>query len=292
MPSFQVLIRNHFARDKRLLSTARCVGVFLAFLPHSRGESRLALVARLLGGIKARRTRLLRSCLRFEGSQIWLFCIITLTEGSISSRSASESWHLWRLAEMFETIPQPPWILTCVRRTDRGGGFGVSNRAPQSHTHALKPQSNQAPKINSSHPFKAPLMLRAMIHRYHRPYYEMVAVFYWPVLFFQLWRIDRWSQRTGRRAFVEPDRYGRAWVVWWEGMSRYGNVLGLDVQVWSPQDVADYCSGRLEIALLSPADACAGRHPWTETPLCSDFTDVPWIPACAGIAGHVHLEPG
>ena len=132
-------------------------------------------------------------------------------------------------------------------------------------------------------------MLAAMIHRYHRPYYEMVAVFYWPVLFFQLWRIDRWSARTGRRAFVEPDRYGRAWVVWWEGMSRYGNVLGLDVQVWSPNEVSDLCPGWLAEALCADPD-CPGLDPGSPERFPVGWPEIPG--QARDERARVHLEPG
>ncbi len=38
------------------------------------------------------------------------------------------------------------------------------------------------------------------VHRYHFAYYQQVAVFFWPILFLELWRVDRWQAETGRRA--------------------------------------------------------------------------------------------
>ncbi|MEL7110285.1 MAG: hypothetical protein AAGL99_13560, partial [Pseudomonadota bacterium] len=36
--------------------------------------------------------------------------------------------------------------------------------------------------------------LRPMItHRYHLPHYQQVAVYFWPILFFELWRVDLWQ---------------------------------------------------------------------------------------------------
>ncbi|MEM7328367.1 MAG: hypothetical protein AAF437_06465 [Pseudomonadota bacterium] len=48
------------------------------------------------------------------------------------------------------------------------------------------------------------------VHRFHWPYYLQVPVYFWPILFFNLWRVDRWSAATGKRAFVVPDEYGVA----------------------------------------------------------------------------------
>ncbi|MEM7330438.1 MAG: hypothetical protein AAF437_16995, partial [Pseudomonadota bacterium] len=56
------------------------------------------------------------------------------------------------------------------------------------------------------------------VHRFHWPYYQQVPVYVWPILFFNLWRVDRWSAATGKRAFVVPDEYGVAWVPYHEGM--------------------------------------------------------------------------
>ncbi|MEL7111104.1 MAG: hypothetical protein AAGL99_17750, partial [Pseudomonadota bacterium] len=55
-------------------------------------------------------------------------------------------------------------------------------------------------------------------HRYHFPHYQQVAFYFWPILFFELWRVDLWQEETGRLAFVIPDKYGRAWVKYFEGM--------------------------------------------------------------------------
>ena len=59
-----------------------------------------------------------------------------------------------------------------------------------------------------------------IIHRYLFAHYRQVTVFFWPILFLELWRIDRWSAATGRQAFVQVDRYGRAWVPLFEEIGR------------------------------------------------------------------------
>ncbi len=88
-----------------------------------------------------------------------------------------------------------------------------------------------------------------MIHRYHLPHYEQVAVYFWPILFFELWRVDRWCALTGRWAVVEVDRYGRAWVPYWEGMTVNYHVHGMEARMYAPGDVEDLCPGWLEAAL-------------------------------------------
>jgi len=90
-----------------------------------------------------------------------------------------------------------------------------------------------------------------MVHRYHLPYYQQVAVFFWPILFLELWRVDRWQDETGRRAFVTPDKYGRAWVPYFEGMSLKPHLNGMDVSAYRPSDVSQLCPGRLEAALTT-----------------------------------------
>lgn len=131
-----------------------------------------------------------------------------------------------------------------------------------------------------------------MIHRYHRPYYQQVAVYFWPILFFELWRVDRWCAETGRWAVVELDRYGRAWVPFWEGMSQNYGVFGMDAYVYTSRDVEALRPGFLKTAMTS-ADTCAGRHPgtirtrWTIGGIC------PWTPACAGAGGTLpFIDPG
>ena len=129
-------------------------------------------------------------------------------------------------------------------------------------------------------------------HRFFFTHYQQCSVFFWPILFFELWRVDRWQDQTGRKAFVRVDRYGRAWVPYWEGMSRQWHVTGVYTKVYTPSDVTDLCPGVLENT-LSTADPCVGRGLWTVISSCLSGAFRPWIPACAGIDGNgVFLEPG
>jgi len=88
------------------------------------------------------------------------------------------------------------------------------------------------------------------VHRYHLPYYQQVAVFFWPILFFELWRVDRWQAETGRRAFVTPDKYGRAWVPYFEGMSLKPHLNGMDTALYKPADVQALCPSRLALMCI------------------------------------------
>lgn len=133
-----------------------------------------------------------------------------------------------------------------------------------------------------------------MVHRYHLPYYQQVAVFFWPILFFELWRVDRWQEATERRAFVTPDRYGRAWVPFFEGMSLKPHLNGMAISVYKPSDVGQLCPGRLETALATSTAALG---------LCAHLTR-PIIPSVVGFfeikaptspgvgAETVRLDPG
>jgi len=106
------------------------------------------------------------------------------------------------------------------------------------------------------------------IHRYHLPYYQQVAVFFWPILFLELWRVDRWQAETGRRAFVTPDKYGRAWVPYFEGMSQKPHLNGISTALYRPADVGALCPGRLSSALIQSADTECSEV-WIERPLFS-----------------------
>ncbi|MEL7285158.1 MAG: hypothetical protein AAGJ68_11615, partial [Pseudomonadota bacterium] len=86
-------------------------------------------------------------------------------------------------------------------------------------------------------------------HRYHLPHYQQVAVYFWPILFFELWRVDLWQNETGRIAFVRPDKYGRAWVPYFEGMSQKPHVNDMYVPIYKPDDVDVLCPGWVESAL-------------------------------------------
>ena len=84
-----------------------------------------------------------------------------------------------------------------------------------------------------------------IIHRFHLPHYQQVAVYFWPILFFELWRVDRWSAATGRQAFVQVDPYGRAWVPLFEGMGRNFAAYDIYTRFYAPRDVEDLCPGFL-----------------------------------------------
>ena len=130
-------------------------------------------------------------------------------------------------------------------------------------------------------------------HRYHLPHYQQVAVYFWPILFFQLWRVDRWQDETGRIAFVIPDRYGRAWVPYFEGMSMKPHVNDMYAPIYKPADVDDLCPGWIERTLSPPADASVSWGLRTAISLQTLGSFLPWTPACAGVGGDFkHLEPG
>lgn len=138
-------------------------------------------------------------------------------------------------------------------------------------------------------------------HRYHLPYYQQVAVFFWPILFFELWRIDRWQDETGRRAFVIPDKYGRAWVPWFEGMSQKPHLNGMAMSAYKPDDVSALCHGWLDAALSPSADATASWGPGTSVSHRAlgmfmprtQATRSSWAQRCAGVGEElVHLDPG
>ncbi len=135
-----------------------------------------------------------------------------------------------------------------------------------------------------------------IIHRYLRAHYRQVPVYFWPILFFELWRVDRWSAETGRQAFVQVDRYGRAWVPYFEGMARNFAAYDIATRFYSPSDVDELCPDVFEQALATlSVDACESRGPGTRLTTVPNGKVMPWIPACAGIGGsgdRVRLEPG
>jgi len=106
------------------------------------------------------------------------------------------------------------------------------------------------------------------VHRYHFAYYQQVAVFFWPILFLELWRVDRWQAETGRRAFVTPDKYGRAWVPYFEGMSQKPHLNDVNAPVFRPVDIEALCPGWLDSALLKPTLVACSEH-WIERTLIS-----------------------
>ena len=117
---------------------------------------------------------------------------------------------------------------------------------------------------------------------------------FWPILFLELWRIDRWSAATGRPAFVQVDRYGRAWVPYFEGMARNFAAYDIYERFYAPSDVDELCPQVFEKALtLISADASERWGPWHELADKSGGDFGPWTPACAGVYGNrVHLDPG
>ena len=138
-------------------------------------------------------------------------------------------------------------------------------------------------------------------HRYHLPYSQQVAVYFLPLLFFELWRIDRWQDETGRRAFVIPDKYGRAWVPWFEGMSQKPHLNGMAMSAYKPDDVITRCHGWLDTALTASAAASESWGPGTAISYLALGMFLPWTPAtqsswaqgCAGVDGAcVRLDPG
>ncbi|MEL7031277.1 MAG: hypothetical protein AAGL97_09030 [Pseudomonadota bacterium] len=141
-----------------------------------------------------------------------------------------------------------------------------------------------------------------IIHRYLFAHYRQVAVYFWPILFLNLWRVDLWCAETGRQAFVQVDRYGRAWVPYFEGMGRNFAAHDIYERFYAPSDVEDLCPQVFERALTQlSADASAPLRParlggWglgtilTQSPR---GTFLPWTPAFAGVDGEpVRLEPG
>ena len=141
-----------------------------------------------------------------------------------------------------------------------------------------------------------------IIHRYLRAHYQQVPVYFWPILFFELWRVDRWCAETGRQAFVQVDRDGRAWVPYFEGMARNFAAYDIATRFYSPSDVDELCPDVFEQALATlSADACDSRGRETIIANILSGTLMPWTPAtqsswarrCAGACGErVHLEPG
>ena len=143
-----------------------------------------------------------------------------------------------------------------------------------------------------------------IIHRYLRAHYLQVPVYFWPILFFELWRVDRWTAETGRQAFVMVDRYGRAWVPYFEGMARNFAAYDIATRFYSPSDVDELCPDIFEHALATlTVDACESRGSRIDLTTILTSTFMPWIPATqsswarrfAGIGGdgeRVRLEPG
>ncbi|MEO1187425.1 MAG: hypothetical protein AAFW60_00015 [Pseudomonadota bacterium] len=133
-----------------------------------------------------------------------------------------------------------------------------------------------------------------IIHRYLFAHYRQVAVYFWPILFLELWRIDRWSAETGRQAFVQVDRYGRAWVPFFEGMARNFAAYNIHERFYAPSDVDELCPQVFERAMTQvTADASERWGLRTILAQLSKGPFLPWTPAYAGVCGiNVHLDPG
>ena len=128
-----------------------------------------------------------------------------------------------------------------------------------------------------------------IIHRYLFAHYQQVAVYFWPILFWNLWRVDRWSEATGRQAFVQVDRYGRAWVPYFEGMARNYMAHDPDTRFYAPSDVEDLCPQVFARAISLISD-CPGLDPGSPSWL-PDLR--PEIPGQARDGRtRVYLEPG
>ncbi|MEO1553801.1 MAG: hypothetical protein AAFR82_07665, partial [Pseudomonadota bacterium] len=93
----------------------------------------------------------------------------------------------------------------------------------------------------------------------------------------------------GRQAFVQVDRYGRAWMPYFEGMGRNYLVHDLDTRFYAPSDVQDLCPQMLQRA-LSQVSECSELIP---APLAAR-PDV--MTAVLDQVRHhrawLHLEPG
>ncbi|MEM7330348.1 MAG: hypothetical protein AAF437_16520 [Pseudomonadota bacterium] len=133
------------------------------------------------------------------------------------------------------------------------------------------------------------------IHRFHWPYYLQVPVYVWPILFFNLWRVDRWSAATGKRAFVVPDVFGIAWVPYHESMEIRYFVHNLG-ETRCPEPY-------VEIGCLDPesehptnlfsADASASWGPGTALTRCSQRSVLPSRHVCDDAFGpSVWCDPG
>ncbi|MEM7640278.1 MAG: hypothetical protein AAF269_14585 [Pseudomonadota bacterium] len=133
-----------------------------------------------------------------------------------------------------------------------------------------------------------------IIHRYLFAHYRQVAVFFWPILFWNLWRVDRWSEETGRQAFVQVDRYGRAWVPYFEGMARNYMAHDPNTRFYAPGDVEDLCPQVFERAITQlSADASESWGLGTFISTLLEGVFPPWTPAFAGVDGtKAHIEPG
>ncbi|MEL7110493.1 MAG: hypothetical protein AAGL99_14605, partial [Pseudomonadota bacterium] len=105
-----------------------------------------------------------------------------------------------------------------------------------------------------------------------------------------------------RLAFVIPDKFGRAWVKYFEGMSIKPHVNDMYTPVYKPADVEELCPGVFDNAIAAlTADASETLHParsggWglrTSISYPALGTFMPWTPAYAGVGGDfMRLEPG
>ncbi len=76
-------------------------------------------------------------------------------------------------------------------------------------------------------------------HRWHILYYEHVPLWLWPAVWWQLWQIDRWTQKFERQVFVEVDPDGTVYSVYWEGMEHeWDEETGEIIRNgWRPDDL-------------------------------------------------------
>ncbi|MEM7329057.1 MAG: hypothetical protein AAF437_09975 [Pseudomonadota bacterium] len=133
------------------------------------------------------------------------------------------------------------------------------------------------------------------VHRFHWPYYLQVPVYVWPILFLNLWRVDRWSAATGKRAFVVPDEFGYAWVPYHEGMEiRYFVHNRGETQCPEPYvEIGRIGAESEHPTYLSSADASASWGPGTALTQSSKCPILLLRPAYTGaFRQSVRRDPG
>ncbi|MEM9055476.1 MAG: hypothetical protein AAGB16_09135, partial [Pseudomonadota bacterium] len=58
-------------------------------------------------------------------------------------------------------------------------------------------------------------------------------------MWWQLWQIDRWTEKFGRQVFVEVDPDGSVYSVYWDGMEQeWDDETGEVIRTgWRPEDL-------------------------------------------------------
>ena len=93
---------------------------------------------------------------------------------------------------------------------------------------------------------------------------------------------------------MQIDRYGRAWVPYFEGMARNFAAYDIATRFYSPSDVDELCPDVFEQALETlSVDACDSRGRETIIANILSGTLMPWTLACAGVCEEQeYIEPG